>query len=808
LDGNGVVTTSLTDGTHFSYNGDGFAQLTGWVDPHDGFLVIDTNGDGIINDAAELFGDQTILADGTRAPNGFMALSGLDSNGDGKITAADQKFAQLRVWRDLNGDGFSEENELFDLDELGITSITLDSVATNVNDLAGNTQNRLGSFTWVDGTTGQIAEYTFQQDSMETISNGLDSPPDDVAALPYLSGSGNVGDLYVAMVADTSGVLKSLVEQFVTAGDSSARGALLDQILFKWTGCDTVDPESRGPYMDGRKLATLEKFFGDAWSSTDGPNPGQEAAPLLNDAYRDLSEMMCGLLMFQTHLKDWWAEINLVVDDDTQHVIGVDLSAVATGLTAHLADNPEQGRQLLGEFARSIRSIGLLSKNEYLSFRETFIQQDPSLDSIIDTGGLAVYDQLGQSPDGWFDLHMFGTWGSDAVQGSATEGDGYINGLSGDDVLYGTDRSENIFQQDGDALIVAGGGSDTIWAGAGNDILDGGTGNDLLFGEAGNDTYILRTGSGRDTIIDADPTPDNVDTIWLGGNLTPDDIALKRVGANLVLSIINSSDSLTVRDHFKNDSTLNRIEQIQFMDGTVWDEAEIIARVYAPTEGDDVIYGGPDVDALNGLGGNDTIFGREEGDTLNGGTEYDSLFGEAGNDTLRGGEGIDTLVGGPGDDVLEGAAGNDTLDGGTGNDTYRFGRGSGQDTVIDKDTTPGAIDTVLLEEGILPTDIRVERIGNDLKLTIIDTLDTLTVKDWLQGDTISQTYHAHIKSHPVPSRRTAEAAPSLSLPFHQTVPVMRLYDSKSFFICSKSSLLTSPFAYRFLRMSRAISLDC
>jgi len=121
-----------------------------------------------------------------------------------------------------------------------------------------------------------------------------------------------------------------------------------------------------------------------------------------------------------------------------------------------------------------------LTTAEYLTFRETFLQQDPTLAWVFDTGGLPVYDQLGQSPDGWYYSHMFGTWGSDAVQGSPTQGDGWINSLDGDDVVYGTNRNEFLYNGNGDALLVAGGGNDILYAGAGNDILDGGPGNDTL----------------------------------------------------------------------------------------------------------------------------------------------------------------------------------------------------------------------------------------------------------------------------------------------------------------------------------------
>jgi hypothetical protein len=63
---------------------------------------------------------------------------------------------------------------------------------------------------------------------------------------------------------------------------------------------------------------------------------------------------------------------------------------------------------------------------------------------------------------------------------------------------------------------------------------------------------------------------------------------LKRSGANLVLKINDTDDSLTVKDFFR--SVLNKIEKIQFMDDTVWTEADITRLAYSPTEGDDIVY--------------------------------------------------------------------------------------------------------------------------------------------------------------------------------------------------------------------------
>ncbi|MFA5385771.1 MAG: M23 family metallopeptidase [Eubacteriales bacterium] len=105
LDGDGMETTSLSYGVFFDHDANGFAELTGWVGPDDGLLVMDRNGNGIIDNGTELFGNQTILSNGTRATNGFQALAELDGNKDGKIDANDAAYSQLKIWRDMDGDG-------------------------------------------------------------------------------------------------------------------------------------------------------------------------------------------------------------------------------------------------------------------------------------------------------------------------------------------------------------------------------------------------------------------------------------------------------------------------------------------------------------------------------------------------------------------------------------------------------------------------------------------------------------------------------------------------------------------------------
>ena len=474
--GFGIETTSI-DGsdtqypTYFDYNGDGIAILTGWVSSTNGLLVMDRNGNGYIDNGSELFSEYTLLSNGQMAENGYEALADLDANHDGMIDASDPAFSQLGIWQDVDGDGITAEWELHSLSFYQITSINLPTsfpaVANTAQaDAEGNFLQVTSTYTKADGTLGQVADYNFAVDTAYSVSEEWTSVSDTIAALPDLLGYGTLRSLQQSMAQDTSGQLKALVEQFVSATDVGLREALLQQILFKWTDSDSVDPNSRGPHIDARKLAVLESFYGQTFADENAGNPSYLYAATLNQTYQEIFEMQYAILMAQTHLEELYDNIEYTLDDENEEII-VDFTGVIPDIVAALDDDPEQGKELLSEFARTLRGGSSCSPACYLIFREHMLEIDPSLAWVFDTGGLDVYDQLGEG-DGWYYPHMFGTYGSEVVKGSATEGDGYINSLSGDDVLYGTDRDEVLLNQDGDAILVAGGGNDRIWAGDGD----------------------------------------------------------------------------------------------------------------------------------------------------------------------------------------------------------------------------------------------------------------------------------------------------------------------------------------------------
>ncbi len=161
IDGDGLETLSTDNGVYFDHDANGFAERTGWVSGDDGLLVLDRDNDGVIEGGTELFGDQTILKNGEIASNGFEALAEWDDNGDGIIDANDAIWSNLKIWQDINEDGYSsyeEDEELFTLDEIGITAITLGSVTTNTSDGNGNTITQQGTYTKSDGTMGIMGD--------------------------------------------------------------------------------------------------------------------------------------------------------------------------------------------------------------------------------------------------------------------------------------------------------------------------------------------------------------------------------------------------------------------------------------------------------------------------------------------------------------------------------------------------------------------------------------------------------------------------------------------------------------------------
>ncbi|MDR2220676.1 MAG: putative Ig domain-containing protein [Methylobacillus sp.] len=837
LDGDGVETTSVSNsGVHFDHANDGFAETSGWVGKEDGLLARDLNGNGTIDSGRELFGSETLLANGSKAANGFEALKQLDGNGDGVIDANDTAFSELRIWQDANSNGQADQGELRTLNDASVKSINVAYTNSNAVDAQGNDHKQIGSYTTTSGQTRAATDVWFSTNPIYSVPTESVDIPDAIAALPNAQGYGLVRDLHQAMAMGESGELQALVTAFTQATTHAERDALVTQIIYRWTGVQDVDIYSRASPTtygnaigDARILEALEEFMGAEWfgiwcgGMTD-PNPHGRAAPLLLEAWDMLKALVYGQLMINSHFAEWMSQVSYYVDDTG---IRGDLSHIAATMATQIETDRAAGLETLSEFLYSFRGAGLLRSMNIESLTAVLLPLGNDVAQIIDlalTGWNSSSNSIlngtesddvinGGGANGW----LIGLDGNDTLNGG--NGNDMLDGGAGDDVLQGGTGSdiyrfgrgdghdrinesilyaveidrivfkadiipddigvecvgadlrlvirdtgetititnyllskagdtystiEEIVFADGtvwdaetiaivmllggdgndalagyvdrDDFISGGVGDDWLAGNSGNDTLDGGAGNDRLIGGYGSDTYRFGRGDGYDVITDYGYQGET-DRIELKTGVTPDDVQLERVGNSLKITIRDTGETLIVNGHFE--GYPYAMEEIVFANGTVWDADAIISQT---------LLGGDGNDKLSGYNGRD--------DSISGGAGSDSLTGDSGNDTLDGGANNDFLVGDAGDDILDGGAGDDQLNGGLGSDTYRFGRGDGHDTINEYSYIQGEIDRIEFKPGITADDVRLERIysadswqiTSDLKITIRDTSETITVK--------------------------------------------------------------------------------
>jgi hypothetical protein len=184
LDGDGIETIGLpaagssTPAVLFDHDADGVKTGTGWLKGDDAWLVLDRNGNGLIDSGRELFGVDTEVAlsatQTVKPGSGFEALRLLDVNGDGVFNAADAAFTKVQLWQDLNQDGISQANELSTLASKGITGINLTPNGTSTNLGNGNAVTGQASVTRSNGSTTTVGSVELGGASnLELASNGF-----------------------------------------------------------------------------------------------------------------------------------------------------------------------------------------------------------------------------------------------------------------------------------------------------------------------------------------------------------------------------------------------------------------------------------------------------------------------------------------------------------------------------------------------------------------------------------------------------------------------------------------------------------
>ena len=271
------------------------------------------------------------------------------------------------------------------------------------------------------------------------------------------------------------------------------------------------------------------------------------------------------------------------------------------------------------------------------------------------------------------------------------------NGQTRIDGVFGSISGvENVTIGDGQGRINGNSGNNILTGGAANDTLDGGTGADTLLGMGGNDIIIIDDlngdyadgGAGNNHIFFnySSATNYNMQTGEASldaGNGTGTFINF------LFVDVLGAGGAISGTDGMDFVSVHNGGHTVSLLGGDDF---------FTVDSGGETLIGGDGQDRIRfAFGTGDVVVDISLGTySINGDigsiSEIENASGGAGNDVLIGDGGSNVLFGSSGDDVLRGGGGDDLLTGGVGNDTFIFNPGDGNDTIFASSSGAGSED--------------------------------------------------------------------------------------------------------------------
>ena len=716
----GINLSTVEAGVHFDIDKNGFAEKTVWTDGEDGFLVLDRNGNDIIDDGGELFSDHVIMSDGRTSSDGFEALADLDDDHNGIIDEKDSRFANLRVWIDSERDGFSAADEIKTLAELGITSIVLPE---NQSDPDDDTVEfiKTGSVIFEDGIR-DIQEHWFEINGADTQEITVNNVENDLTSF------GNMHSFSYALEHDVSGELQTLVDSFKNTDSFIEKRIISRKILYFITGSTDITVNSRGGTIDARNLHVLEIIMGvDSFVGVNGSTtPNSTAASILNQLFIDFDRTYFNLMNKVLGVADYLEMIEeepnengeivldlTSVEEVVDHYISLDIDVhemlynigiyVKTYDTTYGTDHLNSFISHYPDYAAEISAM--VNGNFELgtdgddtlngSSTQDIIWAEDGNDTIsTGAGNDIIYGGGGNDTinAGSGDDIVYGGDGNDEITGGdgkdllyGEDGDDIINGNAGNDIIdggigndaiTGGTNEDVLYGEDGNDSLDGGEDNDVLYGGDGNDSLSGGSGDDILSGGAGDDTYNINADHGNDTIYDSE----GLSTLAFGDELSADDYSL-HIDINSGISLVNTETEETI-------SIPDFINMPEAYDFTFEGEAQIIGggssrQVIEGTDEDDTITAENGFNIIRGGNGDDTITGGDNLDFIYGGNGNDVINGGNGTNIIRGEAGDDTITDGVNDGYLDGGDGNDTIHAGAGNDVIIGG--TGEDALYGED---------------------------------------------------------------------------------------------------------------------------
>ena len=146
---NGNIAEVSDQKFYFDLDADGEEEVISRLCEDSGYLALDRNEDGKINDGSELFG--------TKSGDGFGDLAAYDEDGNGWIDENDDIWNKLKIWvQDEQGN-----SKLYSLAEQGVGAICLQNVSTEFGQRGNSGEinaaiRNTGIFLYENGTAGTI----------------------------------------------------------------------------------------------------------------------------------------------------------------------------------------------------------------------------------------------------------------------------------------------------------------------------------------------------------------------------------------------------------------------------------------------------------------------------------------------------------------------------------------------------------------------------------------------------------------------------------------------------------------------------
>ncbi|MDQ1834352.1 putative Ig domain-containing protein [Massilia scottii] len=167
---------------------------------------------------------------------------------------------------------------------------------------------------------------------------------------------------------------------------------------------------------------------------------------------------------------------------------------------------------------------------------------------------------------------------------NSTSGDDQLGGYDTDDLIDGGAGNDILYGVLGDDTLRGGAGDDTLRGGRGHNLLDGGAGDDVFETvEISDNIFVFGRGYGHDRIVLARTSPmDNPEIIRLAAGIAVADVELFQMEKDLIIKLAGSDDVLVV-DKFLTGHRSGENISLQFADGTIFDDYDLVNKAQVRT---------------------------------------------------------------------------------------------------------------------------------------------------------------------------------------------------------------------------------